>query len=402
MQRREFLKYGGAGAVALGLGRAAFAPESALAALCQGGATYNLTLTITDKAVEMVDGEWLNMLAFSVLNDPRGARVPGRVLRVKEGAVVNITVFNSRPEPHGFEITGIPDSKIPSIDPGTSRCVSFVAPAGGTYMYHDASYGPVYRVLGLHGAFIVEPKNGGVTPAGSATPYSQAKLTPAVRSVMDAFGSHERFPGEKWKPAPSDQEYSDFEKIWVFSQTDPKFNEKVEPEKAILPNSLMDRIVDNWLPRYFTLNGRSGFYIEHDGDDAVPANYIGEPTLLRVLNAGLVQHAAHIHGNHIFDLACAGPNGEVVVHDNVWERDVWPMAPMERRDVLLPYEVPPDIPRDFPASMKQEPFPLRYVMHCHTEMSQTAAGGNYPQGLVAHFEIRGPLGGRQRLRTAAR
>jgi hypothetical protein len=27
------------------------------------------------------------------------------------------------------------------------------------------------------------------------------------------------------------------------------------------------------------------------------------------------------------------------------------------------------------------------------EMSQTAAGGNYPQGLVAHFEITGDLDG---------
>jgi len=43
MQRRDFLKYSGAGAVALGLGRAAVAVESALASQCQGGATYNLT-----------------------------------------------------------------------------------------------------------------------------------------------------------------------------------------------------------------------------------------------------------------------------------------------------------------------------------------------------------------------
>jgi hypothetical protein len=30
-------------------------------------------------------------------------------------------------------------------------------------------------------------------------------------------------------------------------------------------------------------------------------------------------------------------------------------------------------------------------MHCHTEMSQTAAGGNYPMGLVTHWEMTGAL-----------
>jgi hypothetical protein len=34
------------------------------------------------------------------------------------------------------------------------------------------------------------------------------------------------------------------------------------------------------------------------------------------------------------------------------------------------------------------------VMHCHCEMSQTAAGGNYPQGLVTHWQIEGGFGQR--------
>jgi hypothetical protein len=50
----------------------------------------------------------------------------------------------------------------------------------------------------------------------------------------------------------------------------------------------------------------------------------------------------------------------------------------------------------------QEPFPLRYVMHCHTEMSQTAAGGNYPQGMVSHWEILGGVGGRAKAKLATR
>jgi len=64
------------------------------------------------------------------------------------------------------------------------------------------------------------------------------------------------------------------------------------------------------------------------------------------------------------------------------------MRPMDRKDMILPFERPPDIAVWPP---KQEPFPLRYVMHCHTEMSQTAGGGNYPQGLVTHWTMTGPI-----------
>jgi len=34
---------------------------------------------------------------------------------------------------------------------------------------------------------------------------------------------------------------------------------------------------------------------------------------------------------------------------------------------------------------------MRYVTHCHTEMSNTAGGGNYPQGIVTHWEMTEPL-----------
>ena len=35
--------------------------------------------------------------------------------------------------------------------------------------------------------------------------------------------------------------------------------------------------------------------------------------------------------------------------------------------------------------------PLEYPMHGHTEIDQTAAGGNYPQGMITHFIITGDL-----------
>jgi hypothetical protein len=32
-------------------------------------------------------------------------------------------------------------------------------------------------------------------------------------------------------------------------------------------------------------------------------------------------------------------------------------------------------------------FNQTYPMHCHAEMSQTAAGGLYPNGMIAHIEF---------------
>ena len=120
-----------------------------------------------------------------------------------------------------------------------------------------------------------------------------------------------------------------------------------------------------------------------------PEGRQGQPTVLRTINAGFLTHSPHIHGNSIFQLT--KQSGDTVTcTDNVLELDTWTLPPMARTDVLLPFERPPDIPlAAWPP--KQEPFPLRYVMHCHTEMSQTAGGGNYPQGLVTHWEITAPL-----------
>jgi hypothetical protein len=170
------------------------------------------------------------------------------------------------------------------------------------------------------------------------------------------------------------------------------------------------------VPSYFTINNRSGYDLHADYDGQLPViakNYIGEPTLFRIVNVGLAHHANHFHGNHLMELARVDLNpksttyGQIIVPDNIFEIDTTAMWPMQRRDLLLPFEIPPDIPYQIPVSgptgsqfqrmvnkQAQEPFPLRYVMHCHTEMSQTAAGGNYPQGMVCHWEVLGGLGGR--------
>ncbi len=436
MDRRDFIKLGGAG-VAAASSAAVLSPAAQAAAVCstQPSPTATFKLEIDDKIFEMIDGQRFPFLAYRLTSGSGTGtqRVPGPVLRVVEGNQVTISVTNARPEPHGFEIAGIPDSKITTINTNQTCTVTFTAPVAGTYIYHDGSHVSrhLYRLLGLHGALIVHPAHGmsqasvnslgTVTQASCMTPYSIDKFTlsdPAAAStvskVFNAFGTTTRFLGGKWVPCALDQEYSNQEKTWIFNQVDPRFNALITAT-GITASTLTTsaaQIVANFLPRYFTINGRSGYDLS-ENEDVVVRNWIGEPTLIRTLNVGLAHHATHMHGNHLLELAYssvgmdgfkfkvgsnhASNNGEVVLCDNIFERDVWPTAPMQARDMLLPLEVPPDIPNwdKFVNHTNQEPFPLRYVMHCHCEMATTAAGGNYPQGAVTHWEIMGPRGGRR-------
>lgn len=416
MQRRDFLKLSGAGLVA----------SIALGGMAHGQAVIrNIALSINSTRVLLIDGKYVNALAFS--GNSIGPRVPGPVLRVVEGDTVSITITNYRPEPHSFEVGGIGGSQvtIPGMVgnvPGVAT-KPFTAPEAGTYMYFDGSHRSkhLYRVLGLHGALIVHPRNGlsvNQSARQTITPYSMDRYSgdapKRVSMVFETFGNDARFPGGKWVPCPLDKEFATQERIWIFNEIDPKFNALITTAgiAASALTNTADIMTANFLPRYFTINGRSGFDL-HKAPDVTIENYIGEPTLVRTINAGLAHHSTHIHGNHLFELAHsiltddgivpimggAAGSGKVILHDNIWERDVWPTWPMQIRDMLLPFEIPPDIPnwQKFHDGQAQEPFPLRYVMHDHCEMGTTAAGGNYPQGAVMHWEIKGPLGGRGKI-----
>lgn len=376
MRRRSFLK-----ASALGAASAVALPAASGAAAATTS-TY-FALTIAPANAQMIDGVMVYVLAYF-----RDSTLASAELRVREGQTITIDVINNDVAPHGFDIPGIPGATIPQIASGATARVSFVAPPAGSFLYVDPYKAPLNRILGLHGPFIVEPANG-LTTTGSPTPFSQAKLTPQVAAVFNALGGGSpRFPGNKWDPVDPTRE-----KLWLFSQTDPLINAAVAAKQTVDPA----KVVATFLPRYFTINGLSGFDTAVHGGHASPqaerimaSGRQGQPTLVRTMNAGLATHSVHIHGNHCMILTDSDAAGVHHLESNVYERDVWMLKPMHRIDVLLPFERPPDIPlAAWP--MKEEPWPLRYVMHCHCEMSQTAGGGNYPMGAVTHWEMTGPL-----------
>jgi hypothetical protein len=167
---------------------------------------------------------------------------------------------------------------------------------------------------------------------------------------------------------------------------------------------------------------------------------VGQPILIRNVAVGLDTHSPHTHANHSYILAVDGePQGLNLdangfpVNANpsnlgVWWVDTWTMLPGDRKDVLFPMICPPDIPAETWEKMKlgawgpdnlggsQEMMALEagkapqvlnpahppgapsefthlgYPMHSHQEISQTAAGGNYPMGQIIHIMFTGFVG----------
>ena len=146
--------------------------------------------------------------------------------------------------------------------------------------------------------------------------------------------------------------------------------------------------------------------------------------MLRLLNAGLHTCSPHLHANHFYVLAVNN-----VVMENIVKPDTMTVTSQEteipasalpsnplaasqtlllhggsRVDWLVPCKRPPDIAADPTLPLEDviseelsliigdvPQSPLAYPMHSHMELDNTAAGGNYPQGMTTHFEFLGEL-----------
>jgi len=406
MKRRKFLQLGLTGVAAMSLAPLVACRNgngngsgsgngSADGGSSGGGDTSDsdliVNLSIEEALFGMVDGTLVYMWAFQDRNSSLSTlpRMPGPVISAVSGQRVRVTVTNHLDEDHAFSVLDLPGTAM-VIPPGESRSVDFAAPAAGTYLYLDHLNEPVNRVLGLHGALVVLPENGN-------TPYSVA--TEAVQQLFDDLGTTAHFPRHAHSPAGWQRERT---RIWVMHQVDPRFNQRVRNGEVINPADLRE----NFLPRYFTINGKSGVFASHDAATTLTGR-IGQPMLVRILNSGLFTHSNHLHANHFYVTAVNNR-----VQDNVFFLDTFSAYPLDRVDWLVPFKRPPDIAgnpalpvRDLLANelrltisgphgspgVRQSP--LVYPMHCHNEVSQTAAGGNYPQGSMTHFEFLGDVDG---------
>jgi len=141
----------------------------------------------------------------------------------------------------------------------------------------------------------------------------------------------------------------------------------------------------------------TGDEASHDDERTVPVVPLQDPgatmngVLLRVVNTGVATHSPHWHGNHVFIVQ---RNGVPERAGYVEERDVVRMEPLYCYDVILPahtgYDTfpPVDGDPDHPAlHHEKHPGVQVFPMHCHAEMSQTAAGGMYPLGMLTDWKL---------------
>lgn len=94
-------------------------------------------------------------------------QVPGPQIRVREGDRVRVVLKNELPEStvihfHGLEIPndqdGVPFITQPPVKPGETFTYEFTVPNSGSHMYHSHHNAATQTMMGLLGAFIVEPR----------------------------------------------------------------------------------------------------------------------------------------------------------------------------------------------------------------------------------------------------
>jgi hypothetical protein len=377
------------------------------------------------------------------------AECPGPQIYVVEGARLVINVTNNLDGPHAFCIPGMVDTG--PIAPGQTKTVDFQVKDPGSYLYYDNLNEPVNRVMGLHGAFIVMPKE--AKSGHKLTPYKNP--TEAVQNLFDDLGTAAWWPGLSWEQGdPLGNTPPTRQHIWLLHQASPVLFDEVgqfaqdNPGQdysavSFVTKFLFDPFVNcsndprtsdtaalprqagqhNRKPQFFTVNGQSGMFA-HDHPLITPMYRVGEPALVRILNAGLWLHSMHLHANHFYVSAV---NNEV--QENPLWLDVFGVQPMWHVDYVIPFMRPPDVPNERgigradrplgtcwpPAQELQQHFPplgtmrtgldgtqidiaqrqspLCYPMHDHCEPSQVAQGGNYNCGLISGIYFIGDRNG---------
>jgi hypothetical protein len=302
-----------------------------------------------------------------------GSFFPRRTLVAETGSTVRLRITNRLKEPHTFTIAEAGVDVV--VAPGEAKDVDFAAPRPGTYLYHDRTDAPVNRVLGLYGALVVVPADRPWTLDGNE-------------------GEFER----QW--------------LWILGDIDPEWG------RLARMGAKIDPLKTPSVPRYFTINDRSGVFalgVSPDEDenhrtheDTTPAGHgrtvdirdighnedpgAGTGQLIRLLNAGVAVHQPHFHGNHVWTIAI---DNRTLTRDRVeivgghiqlqhWE-DVVEMDPLRVKAVMLPLKPPPDALDVVRANQECD---WIFPMHCHAEMSQTAGGGLYPGGMVSDWKLK--------------
>lgn len=283
---------------ALALAPSSEAQSGSIGMVCSGtGPTFHLE-TATGH-ITTPDGNSIFMWGFR----PVGGRfqVPGPVLCVNEGDTVTVSLTNSLSEPASIVFpgqsgvhaemasgTGNPGLFTLEANPGETVRYRFVAREPGTYLYESGTNPEKQVQMGLYGVLVVRPS------LGPEYAYDDPST---------------RFDPER-------------EFLIVLSEIDPGFHRRVELGREpslgafdddywlVNGRSFPDTIADNgasWLP-----SQPYGALVRVEPYDPATNPY---PALIRYVNAGMVNHPFHPHGNHLRVIArdgrlLRGPGGE--------------------------------------------------------------------------------------------
>jgi FtsP/CotA-like multicopper oxidase with cupredoxin domain len=240
------------------------------------GATYNLRAGATTMA--MPDGEIIIMWGFADIDGDNEPKIPGPRLMVPAGEGLTVSLTNDLPVPVSIIVPGqtpplvVPpgdsepernlDGRIRSFTretPAAGGPVSYTWPSikPGTYLYHSGTHPAVQVQMGLYGA--------------------------VTNDAVDAPA--EAYPGIGY----------DAEALIIYSEIDPALHAAVVGGTYGTP--MYPSTID-YQPKYFLVNGEPS-----DATAPVAEATPGSNVLVRLLNAGLKDHAPEILGSHLSVIA---------------------------------------------------------------------------------------------------
>ena len=293
-----------AGIAAVSTERAAEAVATPMVCTPGGGApgAPEFDLVATKGRISTPDGNSLLMWGFADVNGTQGFQIPSPVLCVHEGDLVTVRLTNELAEPvsivfpgqQGVSASGGAAGLFTAEVPGcpSPPCVdvvtySFTAGAPGTFLYESGSAPHKQVQMGLYGALVVRPAMGANFAYNDAT------------TEFD--------PGREF--------------LILIHDIDPDLHRAVQQNKPYKVTAMHDR--------YWTINGRSfPDTIADNGVDYLPSQPYGAmvtieasadenalPAMIRYVNAGMVNHPFHPHGNHMRVIGrdatpLVGPGGE--------------------------------------------------------------------------------------------
>jgi Multicopper oxidase len=292
-----------AASMALAQGPAAALPAGApkIGMVCtpgtSSGGTHTFNLVANTGYIDTPDGNSVFLWSYANQDAPDNGhfQTPGPVLCVTQGETVVVNLTNTLPEPTSIVFPG-QDAQVTATGgaaglltaeaAATSGTVSYSFTAGspGTYLYESGSDPTKQLEMGLYGALVVRPN---------------AATCPVVAGTDCAYGAATRFDSKR-------------EYVLLLSEIDPDLHHAVETGGTYDFNALHNR--------YFAVNGREfPDTIQDNGTPLLPNQPYGalvrlqpntatntQPALIRMLNAGELNHPFHPHGNHTSEIAQDG------------------------------------------------------------------------------------------------